>query len=76
MFKFLYEGSVGNLLAPRLSDDQNLRHAVQTGDLERLEQLIAKGVDTRQTYAGATLMHFAAMHNQVAAAERLLQLGE
>lgn len=76
MFKFLYEGKLGELVAPLQSDEGALQDAVATGKVARFEELVNKGVSpSTKTRNGSTLMHIACHNGRLDMAERLLQLG-
>lgn len=76
MFKFLYEGKLGELVAPLQSDEGALQDAVATGKVARFDELVSKGVSpTTKTRNGSTLMHVACHNGRLDMAECILQLG-
>lgn len=76
MLRFLYEGSVGQLLAPLRSDADALEDAIYAGNSGRFEELVAKGVDlSRVNPGGNNYLHQACYHGRLDMVMRLLELG-
>ena len=88
MFQWLYEGTIGNLMAPvEETIDEKVQvmsqfglimkqNAVSTGDLNSLEECIRNGFDVvNYTEQGNGLIHLASYKGQLRILQRLILQG-
>ena len=78
MFSFLYDGRLGEMLAPTLSNDQLLYSACCNGNEDKVEALLAEegiNVQYRDGATARTLLHGACRSGSAELVDRLIGLG-
>jgi len=75
LFNFLYDGKLGELLAPTKSDSQLMVDACTSGNIRQFKELVAKKVDLHTSTQGNSFLHIAAYNGHLAIVQDLLAAG-